>query len=85
MIGVATGIVVDQYSDDERSGAAMWSTLGPVIGGVTSLVIKSDEERRYETYLRAKEGILAHTSNTEISVGFVPLPRGGMFGLLVRF
>ena len=73
--GAASLILVDG-SKEERYGAF----TGPVIAGVTVLLVKSDEERRYETYRRAKEDIIGHTGDWEIHFGMAPLPKGGMFG-----
>ncbi|NBB87883.1 MAG: hypothetical protein GVY12_16875 [Bacteroidetes bacterium] len=85
-VGVATGLIVAQGTDQDDPGAVLWSALGPVLGGVTSLLVKSEAERRYETYRRAKEDIVGPPSATAIRVGMAPLPTGGVVGVVqVRF
>lgn len=86
VIGGVTGVVVANSSDANTQQALIWSTLGPVIGGVVNLLTKSDEERRYETYLRVKGDITGHTSKTKILFGYAPIPGGGMHSVVqVRF
>jgi len=85
-VGVATGLVAVQGSDADDPHAFVWPALGPIIGGVTSLLVKSDAEQRYETYRRAKEDVVGHTSTTAIRVGMAPLPNGDILGVVqVRF
>ena len=38
-------------------GGAIWVFTGSVIGGIKRLLVKSDEERRFKAYQRAREGI----------------------------
>lgn len=84
IVGGVTGLVV--LNGSGQDSAVIWSVMGPVLGGVSSLLIKSNAERRYETYRRAKEDILGYTSNTEIQFGIAPLPGGGILGVMqVRF
>lgn len=86
VVGGATGLVVVIGSERREPHAFVWSALGPVLGGVTSLLTKSDAERRYETYRRAKADIVGHTSTAEVRFGVAPLPKGGMLGAVqVRF
>ena len=75
LVGVTNLVLVDG-SEQGRLHACIW----PVIGGVTTLLVKSDEERRYETYRRAKEDLTTHTGGLRIHYGLAPLPKGGMFG-----
>ena len=76
LVGIANLVWVD--SSEEASRLAAFT--GPVIGGVTTLLVKSDEERRYETYRRAKEDLMAHTSGSEVRFGFALIPTGGVLG-----
>jgi len=80
--GVATGLVVARGSDQDEPNAILWSALGPMLGGVTSLLVKSDTEQRYETYRRAKEDIVGHPSTTAIRVGMAPLSNGDILGVV---
>lgn len=85
-VGVATGLVAVQRSDADDSHAFVWPVLGPVIGGVTSLLVKSDVEQRYETYRRAKEDVVGRPSTTAVHVRMALLPAGGLLGAVqVRF
>ena len=85
-VGVATGLVVAQSADQDEPNAVLWSALGPVIGGVTSLLVKSEAERRYATYRRAKEDVVGQPSATTVRVGIAPLPTGEILGVVqVRF
>jgi len=85
-VGVVTGLVVAQGTDRDDPSAVLWSALGPVLGGVTSLLVKSEAERRYDTYRRAKDDIIAHASTASVHVGIAPLPTGAVVGVVqVRF
>ena len=75
LIGVISLILVDE-SRQARLHVFIW----PAFGGVVRLLVKSDEERRYETYRRAKEDLIVHTSGSGIRFGLAPIPTGGMFG-----
>jgi len=58
----------------------------PVLTGVTSLFVKSEEEIRYETYRRSKGDILQQKGMAEIHFGITPLPIGGIVSVVqVRF
>jgi len=82
LVGVTNLIWFD--SSEEESRVAIFA--GPVIGGVTTLLVKSEEERRFATYSRAKEDLTTHTGGWGIRFGLAPLPKGGMFGAVqVRF
>jgi len=84
-ISIATGFsslfFVDD-TDETRIGAF----TGPVIGGIMIFLIKSEEERRFETYQRAKEDIIGHNNGKKIFFGAAPLRGGGMLTTVqVRF
>ncbi|MCK5733806.1 MAG: hypothetical protein KAI38_06440 [Candidatus Latescibacteria bacterium] len=82
LVGIANLIWID--SSEEESRIAVFA--GPVIGGVTALLVKSEEERRFATYRRAKEDLAAQPDGLGIRFGLAPLPEGGMFGAVqVRF
>ena len=82
LVGIANLIWID--SSDE--GTLLAAFTGPLIGGVTTLLVKSEEERRFATYRRAKEDLAAHTGDLGIRFGLAPLPKGGLFGaVLVQF
>lgn len=86
IIGGVTGIVALSGSDEGNVNAFIWPALGPILGGVTSLLTKSETERRYETYRRAKADFLGHTTGTEVRFGIIPLPKNGMLATVqVRF
>ena len=81
LVGVISLILVDG-SDEERFHAFIW----PVSSGVVRLLIKSDEERRYDTYLRTKEDLMAHMGSSKSNFGFTLIPTGGMSATVhVRF
>lgn len=80
--GAVTGFVLVEGSSREQLHTFLW----PAIGGVTSLIVKSETERRYETYRRAKEDVLGGTSFSEIRIGILPLPDYGLVSTVrVRF
>lgn len=81
--GVTSVALVEGTSED-RLHTFIW----PALGGVTSILVKSDVERRYDTYVRAKEDLLRHQASVgaEVDFGIMPLLEGGMLGkLVVRF
>lgn len=81
-VGVATGLVVMQGANQGESNAVLWSALGPVLGGVSSLLVKSEAERRYETYRRTKEDVVGRPPTAAIRFGIAPLPTGGILGVV---
>ena len=76
LVGIANLFWID--SSDEESRIAAFT--GPLIGGVTTLLVKTEEERRFATYRWAKEDLAAQPDGLGIRFGFAPLPKGGMFG-----
>lgn len=67
---------------------AAWISFGtPLVAGVTTLLVKSEEERRYESYQRAKEDLLAASDRAPtVGIGLTVLPRSGLAALVqVRF
>ncbi|MFC2075569.1 hypothetical protein ACFLT7_00660 [candidate division KSB1 bacterium] len=82
LAGVTSYYFLVDGSGPVRFNAFIW----PAFGGVTALLVKSDVERRYETYRRAKDDIIKYTGGSVINFGLAPLPQGGMLGALqVRF
>ena len=81
IVGVASLLLIDE------SKKARYATFtGSVITGVVILLSKYEEEKRYETYRRAKEDIIGDTGGLEIHFGIAVLPEGGMLGAVqVRF
>ncbi len=79
-IGIGDLFVLDDWHE--------WIGFGtPLIGGLTSLLLKSEEERRFESYQRAKQDLLgpAGTAPT-VGVGLGVLPRRGLaWQVQVRF
>lgn len=74
----ATSLLLVGESGPERLHAFVW----PALGGVASILIKSEVERRHESYSRAKDDILGRTAGAEVIVGLVPLPNGRIGGVL---
>lgn len=72
--GGVTSLALVEGSGREQFHAFLW----PAIGGVTSLLVKSDTERQYETYSRAREDIISRRTVSEVHFGIMPLPRGGI-------
>lgn len=70
--GVSSLLLVDDATG--RINTFLW----PAIGGVTSLLVKSEVERRYKSYWQAREDILGQTTQREISVGLQPLATRGI-------
>lgn len=66
VVGTVAGVLAAQGSDQEGVHAFVWPALGPVLGGITSLLVESDAERRYDTYRRAKDDVLRQTSTTAV-------------------
>jgi len=79
---IVTGSVVSLFimegSDRERLHTFIW----PAVGGITSMLIKTETERRYETYQETKKDLLRQTTNTSLHLGIAPLPNGGIVGVL---
>lgn len=78
------GFVVVEGSGRQQLNTFLW----PAAGGVISLIVKSEAERRYETYRRAKEDVLAQAtlSRPMMRIGIAPLAEGGIAGtLLLQF
>lgn len=65
-------------SGEERLHTFVWPTLG----GITALLVKTDVERRYGTYRKAKEELLRDGTRAEVRLGVAPLPAGGFMGSL---
>jgi hypothetical protein len=81
--GVTSVAFVEGTSEDR-----MHSFIWPALAGVTSILVKSDTERRYDTYECAKEDLLRQqaSAGVEVDFGIVPLLEGGMLGAVrVRF
>ena len=76
LVGLANLIWIDS-SEEEILLAAF---TGPLIGGVTTLLVKSEEERRFATYRRTKEDLAAQPGGLGIRFGLATLPKGGLFG-----
>lgn len=73
----ATTLALDE-TGNERIHTFVW----PVLGGVTALLMKTDAERRYDTYRKAKEELLRDGMRAEVRLGVAPLPAGGFMGSL---
>lgn len=79
--GAMSLLLVDE-SGPERLHAFVW----PALGGLASLLIESEVERRYASYRRAKQDVLGRTYVAEVVVGIAPQPNGRMGGVVqVRF
>lgn len=77
-----TGAIFTDASMEDRIAAF----LGPAIPGVVTLLVKSDVERAYDSYKRAKRDIIGRIGGHEIYFGIAPLPKGGILGVVqVRF
>jgi MFS family permease len=83
---VAAGVTSLVWLDEDRT-AQLHTFVWPAIGGVSSLFIKSDVERSYDTYRRAKRDILGTSvAIRSIEYAWVPLPQRGMIATLrIRF
>jgi hypothetical protein len=57
VVGGVTSLLLEDSSNRERLHTFLW----PAIGGVTSLLVKSETELRYQTYQRSKLDILAES------------------------
>ncbi|MDX1639838.1 MAG: hypothetical protein R3281_17895 [Balneolaceae bacterium] len=78
----ATSLFLVEGSDEERVHSFIW----PAVGGVTALLVKTEEERRYESYAKAREDIAGRSYRSEVYFGLSPLPGAGLLGtVLVRF
>lgn len=81
IVGI-TGLFLVGDSNQDRFNFGAW----PIAGGVTQLLLKSDAERRYSTYQKAKEDLMAHTGDVKIRYGLALMPTGGLAGTVqVRF
>ena len=81
IVGLTSYLYVEG-TDEDRVHALIW----PAFGGVTLLLVKSEGERRYETYQRAKEDITGLTRSRAIDFRIAPLLDGGIFGAVrIRF
>ncbi|WP_211207817.1 hypothetical protein [Gracilimonas tropica] len=79
--GVAS-LAAEDVSDRDRLHIFIW----PAVGRVTSFLVRSEEEQRFETYRQAKEDILRSGSVSEIHFGVLPLPKKGLLATIqVRF
>lgn len=84
-VSIATGFSSLFYVDGNNE-TKLGSFTSLVIGGIITLIIKTDEERRFETYQRAKEDIIVNNNNYKIYFGIAPLMEGGMLTTVhVRF
>jgi len=77
-----TGSILTDAPVEDRVAAF----LGPAIPGVVTLLVKSEQERAYDSYKRAREDIIGHAGGREIYFGIGPHPKGGIVGVVqVRF
>jgi len=77
-----TGFIVMEGSDAERFQAFLW----PAVGGVTALLVKSEVERRYSTYKKAKKDVIGQMTQRKIDFSIAPVSIGGFIGSLqIRF
>lgn len=84
-VSIATGLTSLFYVDDTDE-TRIGAFTGPIIGGIMALIFKSDEERRFETYQRAKEDIIGHNNDKKIYFGIAPIMEGGILTTMqVRF
>lgn len=78
---VSTGIVsiaIASSSDVNDPNAYIWPAVGGFIGGISSFLIESEQERQYKIYQSSKEEILRHPQRTEVRFGMTPIPDGGL-------
>jgi hypothetical protein len=66
----------------EGSTAQVHTFIWPAVGGITRLITKTEVERRYETYRRAREDIFDQRTVSEVRAGVVPLPNGGIISVV---
>lgn len=78
--GGITGIVILNGNSHNRVESSLWAAMGPVMGGISSLLIKSEAERRFEAYTHAKDGLLVRKRHAEFHAGVFPLPDGSLLG-----
>lgn len=74
------GVANLAWFDPSEERARMAVFVGSLVSGVTTLLVKSEEERRYETYRRAREDMTAYAADPRIRFGLAPIPTGGMMG-----
>lgn len=77
--------IADLFLLDDREE---WIGFGtPLVGGVTTLLLKTEEERRFESYQRAKEDILGPSSRAPtLGLGLGVLPHRRLaWAVQVRF
>ena len=74
------GVANLAWFDPSEEKARMSIFVGSLVGGVTTLLVKSEEERRYETYRRAREDLTVYVADPGIRFGLAPIPTGGMMG-----
>lgn len=69
--------ITELFVDDEPS---QWIGFGtPIVAGVTTLLIKTEVERSYEAYRRAKDDLVAEATDAPtVGVGLGVLPRRGL-------
>ena len=75
LVGVAN---LAWFPSEETSRMVIFASS--LVSGVTTLLVKSEEERRYETYRRAREDLRACVADPRIRFGLAPIPAGGMMG-----
>ncbi|MFC1562562.1 hypothetical protein ACFL4Z_00750 [candidate division KSB1 bacterium] len=85
-VSIATGLTILFYVDDDNDETRLGAFTGPLIGGIIIFMSKTDEERRFETYQRAKEDIIGNNNRKKIYFGIAPLMEGGILtAVQVRF
>ena len=85
-VSILVGLANLAWFDPSEEAPRIVVVTGPVIGGVTTLLVKSDEERQYESYRRAKEDLMVHADDSGVHYGLALLPTGGVLGAVqVRF
>jgi hypothetical protein len=72
-VGVLALVFVDG-TDAERFELV----TAPIVGGVMGLLIKSDEERRYATYLKSRQDLFGADTGASVNWGIAPTRRGGL-------
>lgn len=79
---IVTGGVFSLFIVEGSNRKRLHTFIWPAVGGITSILVKSDVERRYETYQKTKEDLLRQTPRTSFHFGITPLPNGGIAGVL---
>lgn len=67
---------------EEGAEGRLHTFVWPTLGGITTLLVKTDVERRYATYRKAKEELLQDSQRADVRLGVSPLPTGGFVGSL---